>query len=372
MKFTIKKNIFARELNYVARGISTRPQMPTLAGIKVDVKDTYILLTATNSEISVQSRLSDTNYFDIEEQGTAVLPGKLLTDIVRKSDAEDLIFTSFEETIVKIIAGRSIFTMNTLDKELFPYIPFTESTNYINLDALNVKQIIKKTIFATSFDEGKTVLTGVSFTSSGQKIEAVSTDSYRIAKKYIITQGKNPEAEAIIPAKSLDELNKILEEGDEIVQIFFLKTKILFKYRNILFLTRLIEGKFPDLTRMIPNEYAINIKFNKLSLLSAIDRAALFITTDLNIVKMEISGGKVHICSIGNEIGGTIEEVTPLEISNNGNFQLTFSAKYFLEALRAFDSSDVTMHITSEVKPFIITGDYDVNHLQLILPTRTL
>ena len=373
MKFKINRNVLLQNLNNVSKGLSNKQQMPILTGIKIDVKERYILLTASNFDISIQAKISDVENFDIEETGTVVLPGKYLLEILRKTVANEVMFASFEENTVKIIADKSNFTLNTMDKEVFPYISFEESVNFINLDAINVKQIIKKTSFATSASESKMILTGVSLSTHGPKIEAIATDSFRLAKKYLITEQENPNVNVIIPSKNLEELNKILEECEESVQIHFLKTKILFKYKNILFLSRLIEGTFPNTNSLIPTEYVLSVKFNKNELISAIDRASLFNTTDSpSTIKMVIDEEKIEIRSINNEIGGTTEELSPIEVSNKCNLQIAFSSKYFLDAVKSFDSSEITIHITGEIKPFIMTGDYDINHIQLILPTRSI
>lgn len=373
MKFKINRNILLQNLNNVSKGLSSKPQMPILTGIKIDVKDRYILLTASNFDISIQAKIDDTETFDIEEVGTVVLPGKYLLEILRKTVSTDVMFASFESNTVKIIADKSNFTLNTMEKDVFPYISFEESMNFINLDAINVKQIIKKTSFATSASEAKMILTGVSLSVHGPKIEAIATDSFRLAKKYLITDQDNPSINVIIPSKNLEELNKILEESEENVQIHFLKTKILFKYKNILFLSRLIDGTFPNTSSLIPTEYVVSIKFNKNDLLAAIDRASLFNTTESpSTIKMIIDENKVEIKSINNEIGGTIEELVPLEVSNTCNMQIAFSSKYFLDAVKSFDSNEISIHITGEIKPFIMTGEYDVNHIQLILPTRSI
>ncbi len=373
MKFKINRNVFLQNLNNVSKGLSSKPQMPILTGIKIDVRETFILLTASNFDISIQARLNDTESFDIEETGSVVLPGKFLIDILRKTTANEILVTLFEETSVKIIADKSNFTLNTMDKEVFPYISFEESVNFINIDAINVKQIIKKTSFATSSSESKMILTGVSLATNGPKIEAIATDSFRLAKKYLITDQDNPTINVIIPSKNLEELNKILEESEDMVQIHFLKTKILFKYKNILFLSRLIEGSFPNTSSLIPTEYALSVKFNKNDIISAIDRASLFNTTESpSTIKMIIDQDKIEIKSLNNEIGGTTEELSPLSMSNKCHLQIAFSSKYFLDAVKSFDSNEITVHITGEIKPFIITGEYDVNHIQLILPTRSI
>ena len=191
MKFKINRSVLLQNLNNVSKGLSNKPQMPILSGIKIDVKDRYILLTSSNLDISIQAKISDLQYFDVEEQGSVILPGKYLLEIIRKSSSDELLFTSFEENTVKIIADRSNFTLNTMEKDAFPYLSFEESSNFFNIDAINVKQIIKKTSFATSTSEAKMILTGVSLTSKGPKIEAVATDSYRLAKKILNTEVEN-------------------------------------------------------------------------------------------------------------------------------------------------------------------------------------
>ena len=373
MKFKINRNVFLQNLNNVAKGLSNKPQMPILTGIKIDVREKYILLTSSNFDISIQAKISNTEVFDIEEQGTVVLPGKYLIEILRKTNSDDISLTSFEENSVKIIADKSNFTLNTMDKDVFPYISFEESINFINIDAINVKQIIKKTSFASSSSEAKMILTGVSLSTNGPKIEAIATDSFRLAKKYLISDQENPNINVIIPSKNLEELNKILEESEEMVQIHFLKTKVLFKYKNLLFLSRLIEGTFPNTNSLIPTEYALSVKFNKNDIISAIDRASLFNTTESpSTIKMIIDEEKIELKSINNEIGGTTEELSPISVSNKTHLQIAFSSKYFLDAVKSFDSNEITIHLTGEIKPFIITGDYDINHIQLILPTRSI
>jgi DNA polymerase-3 subunit beta len=372
MKFSINREVLLTNLNHVTKALSTKPQMPILTGIKIDVRSDYITFTASNAEISIQVKLLKDSNLNIEEAGVVVLPGKYLQEIVRKIDSNIIDFVSFEDNMVKILANRSNFTLNVLDKETFPLISFDESDLNVNLDVLNLKQIIKKTTFAASLSESRMVLTGVSFSTSANKLEVISTDSFRLAKKYMIFDKTYPSISVVLPSKSLDELNKIVDEVEESVNIYFTKTKALFRYKNILFQTRLIEGVFPNTSSLIPNDFLTNIKFNKQELISTIERASLFTSSEnTNIIKMTLTSDQiVQITSSTNEIGAVLEEISALDCSNLIPFQIAFSSKYFLDAIRAFDSSEITIHFTGEIKPFIITGEYDVNHIQLILPVR--
>lgn len=372
MKFSIEREILLQNLNHVSKALSTKPQMPILTGIQIDVQDDYLKLTASNSEISIQTKIDKNKDLIIEETGSVVLPGRYLLEIVRKVDAKIIDFVSFEENMVKILADRSNFTLNVLDKSTFPYLVFEESEININLDVLNLKQIIKKTAFAASTSESRMVLTGVNFTTEKNKLEVIATDSYRLAKKFILFNNEYPTINVVISSKSLDELNKIIDDPNETVNIYFTNVKVLFKYKNILFQTRLIEGIYPNTASLIPTDFLTSLKFNKNELLAAIDRASLFTNSEMsNIIKLTLNSDKiVEITSTTNEIGAVLEELNPLYISNLIPFQIAFSSRYFLEAIKVFDSNEIIIHFTGEIKPFIITGEYDVNHIQLILPVR--
>lgn len=372
MKIQIERDLLFNALSNVSKAVSNKPQMPILTGIKIDVKSDYITLTASNSDISIQIKLENKDKMLIEEVGTVVVPGKYFCEIVRKCESNKILITTFEQNSVKILANQSTFTLNLLDKSIFPYISFDDSANCLYLDALNVKNIIKKTAFATSFSEAKMVLTGVNFVNNGDKLDVVATDSFRLAKKYLVFDKENPNIKAIIPSKSLEELNKIVEDVQETVEMHFSQTRALFKYKNILFQTRLIEGNFPNTKSLIPTEYITSVKFNKQELINAIDRASLFNSSDLsNIIKFNITENKeIIISSTANEIGDSLEKIKPVDCSQFISFETAFSSKYFLEALKAFDSNEITIHFTGEIKPFVITSEYDINHIQLILPVR--
>lgn len=373
MQFTINRDTLLSNLNNVGKALSSKTPMPILTGVKIDVKSEYLTLTASNGEVSIQTKIETGINLRIEKEGTCVLPGKFLIDIVRKVVSKNIDITLSEETTVKILAEKSNFSLNVLDGSVYPDINFEEIGSCITLDSTNFKQLIRKTTFAASVSENRVILTGLYFVTNGNKMEAIATDSYRMAKKYMIFDHEYPTLSAVIPSKSLDELNRIIEDNEEIVEMYFAKTKVLFKYKNVLYLTRLLDGTFPNTTSLVPVNFLLSIKFNKQELTNAIDRAALFTTNETsNIIKMTIKGNEsVEIASTTNQIGTVLEELTPIECSKNMAFRIAFSSKYFLDAIKVFDSSEITLHFTGEIKPFIITGDDDINMIQLILPVRS-
>ncbi len=373
MNFTINRDLLLENLTNVSRALSTKTPMPVLTGIKFEITKSKMFLTASNNEISIQAQINEGNKLKLEGEGSFVVPGKILIEIIRKLDANEVQFKAVEDNIIKIYANRSDFTLNALERDNFPLISFAESKSFIKLDIGTLKQIIRKTTFATSLSESRAILTGVCLNLSNSKLEAISTDSFRLAKIYLNVNEELPEVSVVIPSKSLDELNKvIIDDNESDIELHFSPTKILFKYKNLLFQSRLIDGVYPNTSSLIPTEFLTSIKFNKAELVKTIDLMSLFTNIESsNIIQLQLNPDKtVEIKSTTSEIGEGKEELIPLECSNPVSFKIAFSAKYFLEAVRSFDSSEIVVHFTGEIKPFIVTGEYDVNLTQLILPVR--
>ena len=370
MNFTIDRENLLFNLNNVSKALSNKIQMPGLTGILFNVRKDAIILTASNNEISIQVTIKDK--FTVIEEGNSLISGKILLEIIKKLTSDKVDFITFEDNAIKILSGKSVFTLNCLPIESFVQISFDDSNIVFTLDAINLKQIIRKTAFAISTNESRVVLTGVSIRTDGKSIEVTATDSYRLARKKLIFDYEFPEINIVIPGKSFDELNKIIEEGNDLIEIHCSSTKVLFKYKNLLFQSRLIEGVFPKIDSLIPTRYANSLTFNKEELISAIDRISLFVANDIsNIIKLTVnSDGTVEFMANSNELGAAKEEVTPLSATSNGSIQIAYSYKYFLEALRSFDDEKVSINITNELKPFTLTSEKDVNLVQLILPVR--
>lgn len=372
MKFTINRDLLLEALNNVSRGLSSKTPMPVLTGIKIEVSDNNITLITTNREISVRVVLDQVETINIVENGVCVVPGKYFIDIIKKLEGETVEFTLFDSNTIKIISERTTFTLISLDYTNYPNINFDVNSEPITLNSLKLKNFIRQTSFAAGVSEARMVLTGVCFEIDKNTIQITATDSYRLAKKLSIEEETYPKAKIIIPSKSIEELSKILEDEEENVKMYFANNRALFEYKNISFVTRLIEGTFPDTSSIIPTEHIVEITFNKNVLLSTVDRASLFTTQNNgSIIKMMTNtDGSVQIASISTEIGKVVDEIIPLKMDKTCNFQIAFSTKYFLEAIKAFEGTEILIKFTGELKPFLITSTDDENYIQVILPVR--
>lgn len=370
MKFQIQKDTLLYNLNNVSRALSTKVQMPGLTGILFHVSESNITLTSSNNDISIKTIIDKD--FTIFEPGDFIVQGKYLIEIVRKLTSSVVDFVSYEENEIKVLSGKSIFTLNQLELQLYPAISFEDSQLHFEVSNQNLKQLIKNTSFAISNSESRIILTGVSIVTQGNKLEFVATDSFRLARKQVMFDNQLPNVRIVVPGKSLDELLKILEDNDEVVDIHITSQKILFKFKNIYFQSRLINGVFPNVDSLIPERYLLSLKFNKEELIQTIDRVSIFVINDIsNIIKLSISSDKnVEFISTSTEVGGAVEEVTPIERSSEMSFDVSLSSKYFLDAVKTFNAKEITLNFTGEIKPITIQSDTDTNLIQLILPVR--
>lgn len=373
MKFIINRELLLVTLQNVSRGLSDKKPFPVLTGIQITVQPHNIVFVTSNKDVSVQIILEENNDLQIIETGACVVPGKHFLEIIKKIEGNEVEFTLFESTTIKILSNRSDFTLVTYDNSLFPIINFEPREAATHLDAQALKEIIKQTSFAAATSEARIVLTSVNFKFYGNKLEITATDSFRLARKILEYEDNFDSKKINIPSRSLEELNKILEDGHEDVELYTVDKTAIFKYRNVTFVTRLVEGVYPDTTSLFPKDQMLTIKFNKSELLAAVDRASLFTGVDnLSIVKLNLNANKsVEISSNSTEIGKVVEEIYPLEVSEQMNFQIAFSTKYLSDALKSFENQTILIKFTGEIKPAVIVGEKDQNLVQLLLPVRS-
>ncbi len=372
MRFNIMRQTLLQVLNDVAHGLSSKTPMPVLTGIKIDAFMDSLTFTTSNREISVQVKLEKTDSFEIEEDGSCVVPGKYFLDIAKKIEEDKINFVLFEESTIKITTDKTDFTLVALDKDAFPIISFNKIGEPITIKGNILKKAIRQTNFAAGVSEARMILTGVCFEIKDRDLNIIATDSYRLAKKHIILDKEYNHTKINIPNKALDELEKILNDSEDVLEIYLISNKALIYYKGISFITRLIEGNFPDTSALFPKDELTKLTFKKNELLSTVDRVALFTNMDSsNIVKVVIKANKsVQIASSNNEIGRVVEEIIPQNMPNINNFQTAFSAKYFIEALKSFEGNTIEIKFTGEIKPFVVTSDKEEGLIQLILPVR--
>lgn len=378
MNFIIDREILLENLNIVFRGLPAKSPMPILTGIKLEVLSDKLVVTASNTDISIQVTIDDAS-LEIIKTGATVVNGNVFIEIIRKINSQKINLYLIEDKILFIKADRGEYKLNIMDALDYPNIDFISSENNISINADIIKTIVKETVFATSTSEKKPLLTGVNLKLLENKLICTATDSYRLSQKVIYLENSYDSFNLTIPNKSLKEVAKILEDSNENIDLIFSTNKLLTKYKNVLFQTRLLEGNYPDTSRLIPADFPIIVKFNKDELLDAVERVSLLSPRDkekdkeitYSIIKLAIKKDKtVEISSTNSMIGDALEEIIPTDDTISNPIVIGFSSRYLIEALRSFTSTEISINLSGEIRPFVIKGDKNPNLTQLILPVR--
>lgn len=371
MKFTIEKNILLENLSNVVRAISTKNIIPILNGVKFELTQEGLYLTASDSELTIKSFIDKETISSIEKEGSIIIQSKFILDIIRKMPSDLISFELMDGLKIKISSDNSQYDLNCLDSKEYPTVTLNEVESPIIIKGNTFKSIITQTAFAISTQELRPLLTGLNFKITGDLLECIATDSYRLAKKNIKLDTPTEEAvNIVIPGRNIIELDKIVTD-DENVEMHVFTNKVVFKYKNITFQSNLLSGTYPNTSNLIPNDFSIIVNTNLDRYFSAIDRAALLTQSkDKNIVKMRIKNNQMIINSYASEIG-KVEEKLDVECSNDANIDISFSAKYMLDALKTMKDEEILILLNGEVKPIVIKSINDESLIQLILPIKT-
>ena len=373
MKLTIKKELLLNALNKVSKAISTKNLIPVLAGIKFELKKKKLILTASDNDITIQTMIESTNDdFKIEQEGSIIIQGKYILDIVRKLPDKYINIEVVDELKILIYTENSEFNLNGISESEYPNIGLEESKKKVNINASVFKDIVNQTAFASSNEESKPVLTGINFNIVGDVLECNSTDSYRLARKVVKLENASEENyNIVIPSHNILEFSRIIDDEAGDIELHIFNNKILFKTGNLKFESRLINGTYPNTSNLLPDDSFLVVSTNLNAFYDVIDRVSI-LTSDKekNIVTLETKGDMLVLKSSSIEIG-RVEEKMPITKNNNEDIKISFSARYMMDALKSFSTETVDIHFVGEIKPILIKSSEDETLTQLVLPIRT-
>ena len=370
MKFTIEKNIILENLINVTRAISSKNIIPILNGIKFELTDDKLTLIANDSELLIKVEIEKDKISKIDSTGNIVVQSEKIVDIIRNMPEDLINFEVLEGLKINISSGSSKYNLNCFDPSEYPNIKIEEHKNPIVLNSDIIKQMVSQTVFAISTQELRPVLTGINIKITGDILECIATDSYRLAKKIIkLNDSIKEDVNIVMPGKNILELDKILND-DLPVNIHIFNNKILFNYKNVTFQSNLLADSYPNTNNLIPTEFKIMLNVNLKEYNSAVVRAALLTTSrDKNIIKMNLSKDNLTISSIAEQ--GSSQEKLKIESNTSEEFDISFSARYMLEALKTFKDEQILILLNGDTKPIVIKSTEDESLIQLILPIKT-
>ncbi|MCF6095093.1 DNA polymerase III subunit beta [Microaerobacter geothermalis] len=378
MKLIVNREVLSENIQHVLKAVSTRTTIPILTGIKFSVDENGLELTASDSDISIKCtipfELENKPVLKLERMGSVVLPARYVSDMIKKLPQQEICFEVNDRFITSIRSGSSEITLNGLDPEEFPLLPYIREEKIISIPSMLLKSMIRQTAFAVSTSETRPILTGIMWSLEEGKLKFTATDSHRLASHEVyVESGEHLSfTNIVVPGKSMNELFRIIPENDDLIDIIVTDNQILFKSENILFYSRLLEGNYPDTTRIIPQTSKTEILVKTEELLSAIERASLIAKDNKNNVVKLVTNHNEHIeiTSFYPEIG-KVTEIISTEKIDGEEIKISFNAKFMLDALRSIDDSQVYIRFTGAMSPFVIKPINNDMMLHLILPVRT-
>lgn len=379
MNFTINRSAFISQLNNVLRAISSKTTIPILTGLKMVVNEDNIVLTGSNSDITIENVINANdadNDLTIEETGAIVLPARFFSDIVKKLPDKKVTIEVTSGFQADITSGSAKFQINGQDAENFPHLPEIETNKSVTLPNDILKEVIRQTVIAVSKQESRPILAGVHMTLKDGVLTAVATDSHRLAQRKVVLENidNGIDFDVIIPGKSMEELSGMISDVHEDVQMQVTENQVLFIFGNTHFYSRLLEGNYPETSQLIPQTADTTVELEAGAFLSSIERASLLSHESRNdVVKLSLkpSENLVRISGDSPDIGTVEEEVVTSALDGN-DLEISFNPNYMKDALRSFGQATIKISFTSPLRPFTLVPTEDQeNFVHLITPVRT-
>lgn len=377
MKFVIKKQQLLKNIQSVVNAISSRTVIPILTGMKIDVRNNHVVLTGSNSDITIQAhipqKIGEEEIITSMEDGTVILPVPHFPEIIKKLPEELVEITVDNDLKATIRSGHAVFALNGQSSEEYPQLPPFQSDETFKISINDLKQLTKQTVFAVSTMETRPILTGVNVKLDNKKLEFTATDSHRLALRTInIEDTEIDSMNVVIPGKSLQELSKILDDTDDEINVSLMNNQILFSTENLFFLSRLLNGNYPETSRLIPDHSETTLLVERTELIHTIERAALLANREQNnVIRLDTKEDNIIEVSSQSPEVGYVKEDLHVKSFDGDELKISFSSKYMLDTLKTIDSDEVVINFTGAMRPFIIKTPQDDSILQLILPVRT-
>ena len=368
MKIVCYKDKIIKALNSVVKGVASKTTMPILEGILIQTNDNEIKLTTYDLEIGIEYIME----CEIKEQGCTVVNAIMFSEIIRKLPDTEIYISLNDKNLLEIECEGSLYKLATMNPEEFPELPKIEIENSIEVDQNVLKNMIRKTIFAVSSEENRPIFTGCLFEIENNKLNLVAVDGFRLALRSIYLNKQTNNFSAVIPGKTLNEVNKIISDSFEPVKIGVSKNQALFEMDNCKIVTRILDGEFLNYKNVIPSNWETRIRVNKNSIQNSFERISLISASAIEKekkypVKVQVDIGKV-IISCTNQTGDAKEE---LFVSTEGkNLEAGFNPKYFLDSLKAVEDEEVFIEFGTSISPCLIKSVENNDYTYMILPIR--
>lgn len=349
----------------VIKAVGAKTINPVLEGIKIETIDGGIKLTATDMELAIEKNIAA----EVRAEGTAVVPGRLFSEFVKKLDAERVELCLFENKKMKIRYRGCESEINCLPEAEFPVIKKLDDARYFEFTGKNLRDLINKVSFCVSTDESRPILKGVFLDAENGQVAAVATDGYRLAKCVKPLVSGDGNIGAVVPARSLNEIARLIEDDDQPVKIALQKNYLAVDFGHTCVTARLLEGTYINYRQIIPRRFETRATVAKDGFDASLERAILLTRTDRNnLVRLDMRENVMNITS--DSEAGRVDERLDIKLEGK-DLAIAFNARYFTELIKYIDCECLTVSFNDAVQPCIVTpADGAEDLLYLILPVR--
>jgi DNA polymerase-3 subunit beta len=357
MRAICNTDFFGRKLALVSRGVSARSTIPILSGILLEAGEEVVRLSAMDMEVSIQT----SSPAEVEEKGRVVIPARIFNDVVGSLSKEDLTLVhDSSEGVVRLSARENEYRIRAYPAEDFPQLPKFDEAAAFKMGGEPLVETVEKVSRSYSRDETRPVLTGILISFEESRVRMVTTDSYRLSvKETELVTTFDGSREAIIPARAMQEVSRIISSSDEEqLDVVLSENQALFRIGDVLFGTRLIEGSFPEYKRLLPNAFEREISVSREELIETLRRVSFFTQrqTPAVPVNLAFSKGAVEVTVRNGEVGEAHER---LPATSEDEFHILFNPSYLLDGVSAVDSEKVLFKLNEPLKPGLIVPETD-------------
>jgi DNA polymerase-3 subunit beta len=362
LKLTCSRDELNAKLGIVARAVSTRSTVQVLLGVMLRAEAGELHLAATDMELSLRASLPA----EVEGEGAAVVPGRLLVDLARLLPAGEVsIEHRAEEGVVRIECGSASYRLNSFGVEDFPRLPEVDAVPTTSVDRQALLDTVARVSRSASRDESRPVLTGILVRFDAGTLVMAATDSYRMAVKETAYEGASPDLEAIIPARALGELARIAQAG-ETLELGVHENQVLFHTDGVWLTTRRIDGQFPNYKQLLPEAFEHEVRVAKAEVLDVVRRVSVMAQRN-SPLRLRFEEGELTISAQTQDVGEARESL-PVGFSGEP-LEIGFNAEFLREGLESVPEDELVLKLISPLRPGLIQGEGD-DYWYLIMPIR--
>ncbi len=363
MKLQVTQENLNRALGSVARVANSRGTLPILANVLIKTNNNRLSLAATNLDIAI------THYIGakVKTEGSITVPARLMQDFVG-SLPDGVIELDLQETKLHVTTDQYKSVVNGIIADDFPIMPAIGEGKKWTIPSNIFKKALQQVVFSASNDETRPVLTGILLQTHNNKLYMAATDSYRLAEKQL---GVNKQdIHLLVPSSAMQDLLRILSDSDEELEITYDDQQALFKVGDIELVTRLLEGKYPDYRKLIPEKFTTKAVLKRADLLNVTKVSSLFARESAGSVTIAVDedSGQLSIRSVASQLG---ENTASASATVTGSGTITLNSRYLLDALGAISGDEITFGFNGKLEPTLLQGSDGTDYQHIIMPLKS-